>query len=682
VLELNETLAELRVTCADELEAQRLEKRQALSELALAQEQLVQMPSREEALKAELVQAEAELGKARHAVKEQDEALRAFWSLQNAYQHELEEVERQRKQTTFLHEELAAEQSRSLRRSAEADAAGALRAEVANLSGCLRPLEQTVAGFGDWEQTCRQSLKDLPKSFQDEVESLMPDRVHPPASLDAEIRQHSEWCSATIRKLSSFAASMLQENARLRQRHVEQTQLPLPAVQAILEPPASADEAGGRSVNVARRQLNMCLEAFSRGRDEEAAAALAAAEGAKLEDKPKGEARLKAIEMRLTKAEGSMRTGSKQSMPAAKKELSQRIMDEKRTLGVPKVRSSGTPDSSVASESSAAASQASASPPKASASPRSPKPSPRSAESGKQSAASQGRQRSPRAQARGNEKGSSTAPVADGRKGTAAIPALENLSLKAEPAERSIPSSCLYNSDSSSGSGSRPRRGAYPPSPENSSPDPPNARWTAQFRPVEGDKPPTPRDSEASAVGAAGPVSSEPSKGSQKPGATSPRSALQQARQNARAAGVGGRAHGEERETDKDSRTRAMRYLGGGESAADVFARAEALCEAQRFSEAAELFRCVLAALRTSSERHSLRAVEAEVWAHLGVAMQSLDDIAAAIESYCQAVRLDPSLHVCFANLATLYMYLEDSQKAQEHISKALLLDPSNEAYL
>ncbi|CAE7517066.1 unnamed protein product [Symbiodinium microadriaticum] len=422
VLELNETLAELRVTCADELEAQRLEKRQALSELALAQEQLVQMPSREEALKAELVQAEAELGKARHAVKEQDEALRAFWSLQNAYQHELEEVERQRKQTTFLHEELAAEQSRSLRRSAEADAAGALRAEVANLSGCLRPLEQTVAGFGDWEQTCRQSLKDLPKSFQDEVESLMPDRVHPPASLDAEIRQHSEWCSATIRKLSSFAASMLQENARLRQRHVEQTQLPLPAVQAILEPPASADEAGGRSVNVARRQLNMCLEAFSRGRDEEAAAALAAAEGAKLEDKPKGEARLKAIEMRLTKAEGSMQTGSKQSMPAAKKELSQRIMDEKRTLGVPKVRSSGTPDSSVASESSAAASQASASPPKASASPRSPKPSPRSAESGKQSAASQGRQRSPRAQARGNEKGSSTAPVADGRKGTAAIP--------------------------------------------------------------------------------------------------------------------------------------------------------------------------------------------------------------------------------------------------------------------
>ena len=44
---------------------------------------------------------------------------------------------------------------------------------------------------------------------------------------------------------------------------------------------------------------------------------------------------------------------------------------------------------------------------------------------------------------------------------------------------------------------------------------------------------------------------------------------------------------------------------------------------------------------------------------------RSLDDIAAAIESYCQAVRMDPSLHVCFANLATLYMYLEDFHKAE-----------------
>ncbi|CAE7263061.1 unnamed protein product [Symbiodinium natans] len=74
--------------------------------------------------------------------------------------------------------------------------------------------------------------------------------------------------------------------------------------------------------------------------DAKAPAALAAAAGSSLEDKPK--------------AEMSMRTGFK--MPAAKEERPQRIMDEKRALGV---------DNSVASESSAAASQASASPPKA-----------------------------------------------------------------------------------------------------------------------------------------------------------------------------------------------------------------------------------------------------------------------------------------------------------------------------
>ena len=52
---------------------------------------------------------------------------------------------------------------------------------------------------------------------------------------------------------------------------------------------------------------------------------------------------------------------------------------------------------------------------------------------------------------------------------------------------------------------------------------------------------------------------------------------------------------------------------------------AEALCEAQHFAEAAELFRCVLAALRSSAERDAMRSVEAEVWAHLGVAMQRPD---------------------------------------------------------
>lgn len=121
--------------------------------------------------------------------------------------------------------------------------------------------------------------------------------------------------------------------------------------------------------------------------------------------------------------------------------------------------------------------------------------------------------------------------------------------------------------------------------------------------------------------------------------------------------------------------------LQGNETAAEVFERAEAFCEAQQFQEAAVLFRRVLAALHGSPD-HKLKAVEAEVWAHLGVAMQSLDDIEAAIESYSHAVVLDPALHVCFANLATLYMYLEDWPRAQNSITQALLLQPDNIAYL
>lgn len=117
------------------------------------------------------------------------------------------------------------------------------------------------------------------------------------------------------------------------------------------------------------------------------------------------------------------------------------------------------------------------------------------------------------------------------------------------------------------------------------------------------------------------------------------------------------------------------------ENAAEVFERAEALCEDQHFEEAAGLFRRVLAALKWSPDR-KLRAVEAEVWAHLGVAMQSLDDIEAAIDSYRSAVKLDPTLHVCFANLATLYVYLEDAKSARENIERALELQPQNQAYL
>mmetsp|Transcript_149620 Transcript_149620/g.480249 ORF Transcript_149620/g.480249 Transcript_149620/m.480249 type:complete len:2388 (+) Transcript_149620:525-7688(+) len=130
-------------------------------------------------------------------------------------------------------------------------------------------------------------------------------------------------------------------------------------------------------------------------------------------------------------------------------------------------------------------------------------------------------------------------------------------------------------------------------------------------------------------------------------------------------------------------------------SARDAFRRAEAYCEQQRFAEAVPLFQQVLQMLGAGGSdggggggREAAAAaaavpsaVIAEVWAHLGVAMQSLDRVPEAIESYRRAVRLDPTLHVCFANLATLHAYLQERERAQAYIEQALALDASNSTY-
>lgn len=115
----------------------------------------------------------------------------------------------------------------------------------------------------------------------------------------------------------------------------------------------------------------------------------------------------------------------------------------------------------------------------------------------------------------------------------------------------------------------------------------------------------------------------------------------------------------------------------------DQFRRAEALCERHKFDEAVPCFQQVLQILEGGSpEVDGVQpVVVAEVWAHLGVAMQSLDKVREAIDSYKRAVTLDVSLHVCFANLATLHAYLNEHEAAAEYIDKALVLDPNNGTY-
>ncbi|CAJ1384833.1 unnamed protein product [Effrenium voratum] len=115
-------------------------------------------------------------------------------------------------------------------------------------------------------------------------------------------------------------------------------------------------------------------------------------------------------------------------------------------------------------------------------------------------------------------------------------------------------------------------------------------------------------------------------------------------------------------------------------AAQECFQRAEVLCSRQRFAEAVPLFRRTLEILQEAGTSAGTAAA-AEVWAHLGVAMQSLDRVPEAIDSYQRAVSLDASLHVCFANLATLHAYLHERDKALEYIAKALEVEPENPTY-
>lgn len=113
-----------------------------------------------------------------------------------------------------------------------------------------------------------------------------------------------------------------------------------------------------------------------------------------------------------------------------------------------------------------------------------------------------------------------------------------------------------------------------------------------------------------------------------------------------------------------------------------AFQEAEALCEQQRFAEAVPLFQQVLQAIDHDQELNAPAAFVAEVWAHMGVAVQSLDRVPEAIKCYKKALTNDATLHVCFANLATLHGYLRDVPSAVEYIRQALVLDPQNETYI
>lgn len=637
VQELQDALAELRVNCADEMEAARLKEHQALAATSEMKEQLSLVPAREEALQAQLHQAEErllseteEVEQLRRDVREQDEALASFWGLQSSYTKEVAEATRYREATCNLQEEiqsLSRSQLAEMRESSEKDEAD-LRRQVATLKGQLLPLEeklwlrenQDLRAF----QAVSSSLKQLPQSLEEEI-GAPEDAASSTESSGSLVR--SEWCTNTIQKLAAFASSVLQENAQLRWNvELAQAKVQSPRSQA------SADEAGGRS--------NVDLKGGTNGKSpSEPSGSTTASNGDASElrelreAQAKAEVKVKMLEKRLAKYEkspvpSSVANGVNGAGPQSRLRSK---LSEKKSTG-PTARETTSPlKRRSPREVKSSPREVKSSPREVKNSPREVKSSPREVKSSPREVKSSPRE-APREDSK-NDRGSHAASAA--KSGT--VVALPAESLKG--VESAVASSCLYNSDSSS-SGPGPR-GAYPPSPDSVSPEL-VSRWMGPF-------------AEQSDL----PQGCETQKGSR-------------AEADSREASV----------SPSTTETSVEVASTSPQSAADLFARAEALCESQHFAEAAELFRCVLAALRTSADREAMRSVEAEVWAHLGVAMQSLDDIAAAIESYCQAVRMDPSLHVCFANLATLYMYLEDFQKAEEHISKALELEPQNDAYL
>jgi len=507
VQELQDALAELKVTSADEMEAQRLKEHQALQETNEMKEQLSLAPAREEALLAQLREANErlqsevnEVQRLRRDVREQDEALASFWGLQSSYKNEVEEVARYRETTAHLQEEMLSmtkldpsefsESAERLQLRSELDEAReeaeGRRLEVETLKGRL-PEGNSWLETEDLQayQAVSSSLKELPQSFQDEI-----GLPASPVDSDDLPRATSQWCTSTIQKLASFTASVLRENTQLREftnTTTGTTKSGTPRSQA------SADEAGGQPMKAEAKTGSDPASPTSEDsggvstadtRDLEAALRRRNAECARLtEAESHAEAKVRQLEKRLAHYENQEK--SDKSTMNGSRPASGRL----RTM-----RSSG-------------------------------------------SGATSPQKKRPEVKANGATK-------------TAQQVALPAESLKGEAVDSGVPSSCLYNSDSSS---SGPRRGAYPPSPHSLSPEPPYHRWMG----VPAEQP-------------EGQVSTTDAPALEAVSTESPKLVDQTAR--------------------------------SPQSAADLFAQAEALCESQHFAEAAELFRCarILCSLKVS----------------------------------------------------------------------------------
>jgi tetratricopeptide (TPR) repeat protein len=122
--------------------------------------------------------------------------------------------------------------------------------------------------------------------------------------------------------------------------------------------------------------------------------------------------------------------------------------------------------------------------------------------------------------------------------------------------------------------------------------------------------------------------------------------------------------------------------------AENMFHDAVDLCAEGSFAEAVALLEqasAILARLPKSeiskNDPTTLKILESDIYGQLGVAFQSLSQVAEAIEAYMTAVDVDPEAHACHANLAVLLHHQSRLKEAETHAKIAIELAPDIDEY-
>ena len=122
--------------------------------------------------------------------------------------------------------------------------------------------------------------------------------------------------------------------------------------------------------------------------------------------------------------------------------------------------------------------------------------------------------------------------------------------------------------------------------------------------------------------------------------------------------------------------------------AENMFHDAVDLCAEGSFAEAVALLEQASAILSrlpkgeiSRNDPTTLKILESDIYGQLGVAFQSLSQVAEAIEAYMTAVDVDPDAHACHANLAVLLHHQSRLKEAETHAKIAIELAPEIDEY-